>query len=107
VTSLARARTKEEIAAMSRKLGLLASPVMNMADVAAYRQYRERGLFAKLQIGEAGEIDAPIRFARFTDYSIQARRSAPQLSQHTAEVLASELKLSPAEIQALFVAGVI
>ena len=107
VAALARAKTKDEIAAMARKLGLLASPVMNMADVAGYAQYRERGLFAKIGIEREREIDAPIRFAQFSDYSIAPRRPAPQLSQHTAQVLEHELKLSKPEIQALFVAGVI
>jgi crotonobetainyl-CoA:carnitine CoA-transferase CaiB-like acyl-CoA transferase len=107
VAALARSKTKGEIAGMARKLGLLASPVMNMADVAAYAQYRERGLFAKVDAGPGRKIDAPIRFAQFSDYSIEARRAAPQLSQHTAEVLEAELNLSKPEIQALFVAGVI
>jgi crotonobetainyl-CoA:carnitine CoA-transferase CaiB-like acyl-CoA transferase len=107
VASLARSKTKAEIAAMARKLGLLASPVMNMADVAAYSQYRERGLFAQVSIEPEIKINAPIRFAQFSDYSIEARRPAPGLSQHTAEVLQAELGLSKPEVQALFVAGVI
>jgi crotonobetainyl-CoA:carnitine CoA-transferase CaiB-like acyl-CoA transferase len=107
VEALARAKTKSEIAATARKLGLLASPVMNMADVAGYRQFRERGLFAKVAIEREAVIDAPIRFAQFSDYSIESRRPAPGLSQHTAEVLEAELALSKPEIQALFVAGVI
>ena len=36
---LARSKTKAEIAEVSRRLGLLASPVMNMKDVAEYVQY--------------------------------------------------------------------
>jgi crotonobetainyl-CoA:carnitine CoA-transferase CaiB-like acyl-CoA transferase len=107
VAALARSKTKGEIAAMARKLGLLASPVMNMGDVAGYAQYRERGLFAKVGIERGREIDAPVRFAQFSDYSIASRRPAPHLSQHTAEVLEHELKLSKPEVQALFVAGVI
>jgi crotonobetainyl-CoA:carnitine CoA-transferase CaiB-like acyl-CoA transferase len=107
VAALARSKTKSEIAAMARKLGLLASPVMNMADVAAYAQYRERGLFARVGIDADREIDAPIRFAQFSDYSIALRRPAPQLSQHTGEILERELRLSKPEVQALFVAGVI
>jgi crotonobetainyl-CoA:carnitine CoA-transferase CaiB-like acyl-CoA transferase len=107
VAALARSKKKSEIAAMARELGLLASPVMDMADVAGYAQYRERGLFAKLGIEPGREIDAPIRFAQFSDYTIAPRCRAPQLSQHTAEVLEQELKLSKPEVQALFVAGVI
>lgn len=107
VAALAKSKTKDQIHASARKLGLLASPVMNMADVAGYAQFRERGLFAKTAVASGREIDAPVRFAQFSDYSIECRRPAPRLSQHTAEVLESELNLSKPEIQALFVAGVI
>jgi crotonobetainyl-CoA:carnitine CoA-transferase CaiB-like acyl-CoA transferase len=104
--SLARAKTKDEIGAAARKLGLLASPVMNMKDVGAYDQFRQRGLFTPVNVIER-EIDAPVRFAQFSNFSIETKRPAPRLSEHTAEVLTAELNLSSAEIQALFVAGVI
>lgn len=107
VAALAKSKSKNQIHAAARKLGLLASPVMNMADVAGYAQFRERGLFTKAPLGPGRELEAPARFAQFSDYSIECRRPAPQLSQHTAEVLTSELNLSKPEIQALFVAGVI
>ena len=105
--SLARSKSKAEIAEASRRLGLLASPVMNMKDVADYEQYRERGLFARVSLEAGREIDAPARFAQFSNYSIEVKRPAPKLSEHSAEILEAELGLSKAEIQALFVAGVI
>ncbi len=103
--SLARSKSKAEIAEASRRLGLLASPVMNMKDVADYVQYRERGLFTRVSLEAGREIDAPARFAQFSNYSIEVKRPAPKLSEHTAEILEAELGLSKAEIQALFVAG--
>lgn len=103
--SLARSKTKAEIAEASRRLGLLASPVMNMKDVADYTQYRERGLFTRVSIEAGREIDAPARFAQFSNYSIEIKRPAPKLSEHSAEIFEAELGLSKAEIQALFVAG--
>jgi crotonobetainyl-CoA:carnitine CoA-transferase CaiB-like acyl-CoA transferase len=107
--SLARSKSKAEIAAASRRLGLLASPVMNMKDVADYEQYRERGLFARVSLEppRGREIDAPARFAQFSNYSIEIKRPAPKLSEHSAEIFQAELGLSNAEIQALFVAGAI
>jgi crotonobetainyl-CoA:carnitine CoA-transferase CaiB-like acyl-CoA transferase len=103
--SLARSKTKAELAESSRKLGLLSSPVMNMKDVAEYVQYRERGLFAPVSLDAAREIDAPARFAQFSNYSIEIKRPAPKLSEHSAEIFEAELGLSKTEIQALFVAG--
>jgi len=103
--SLARSKTKAQLAESSRKLCLLSSPVMNMKDVAEYVQYRERGLFARVNVDAGREIDAPARFARFSNYSIEIKRPAPKLSEHSAEIFEAELGLSKTEIQALFVAG--
>ena len=103
--SLALSKTKAELAESSRKLGLLSSPVMNMKDVAEYVQYRERGLFTRVSVDAGREIDAPARFAQFSNYSIEIKRPAPKLSEHSAEIFETELGLSKTEIQALFVAG--
>lgn len=103
--SLVRSKSKAEIAEASRRLGLLVSPVMNMMDVAGYVQYRERGLFTPVSIEAGREIDAPARFAQFSNYSIEIKHPAPKLSEHTAQIFEEELGLSKAEIQALFVAG--
>ena len=102
---LARSKTKAQLAESARKLGLLSSPVMNMKDVAEYVQYRERGLFAPVSLEAGREIDAPARFAQFSNYSIEIKRSAPKLSEHSAEIFEAELGLSKTEIQALFGAG--
>ncbi len=105
--SLARSKTKAELAEGSRRLGLLASPVMNMKDIAEYVQYRERGLFTRVNLETSREIDAPARFAQFSNYSIEVKRRAPKLSEHSGEIFGTELGLSSAEVQALFVAGAI
>src|SRR5271167_2066553 len=105
--SLARSKTKADLAEASRRLGLLSSPVMHMKDVAEYVQYRERGLFAPVSVDASRAIDTPARFAQFSNYSIEIKRPAPKLSEHSAEIFEAELGLSKAEIQALFVAGAI
>lgn len=108
VTSLCRNKTKAELGAAARKLGLLAAPVMDMKDVAESEQYRERGLWTPVKIGTNGrEIDAPARFAQFSNYSIETKRGAPALSEHTAEVLKHEAGISLTELQALFIHGII
>jgi benzylsuccinate CoA-transferase BbsE subunit len=49
----------------------------------------------------------PSRFAQFSNFSIETRRPAPMLSEHTVEILEADLGLSRIEIQALFAHGVI
>src|SRR5271155_4277265 len=105
--SLARSKTKADLAEASRRLGLLSSPVMHMKDVAEYVQYREGGLFAPVSVDASREIDTPARFAQFSNYSIEVKRPAPKLSEHTAEIFKKELGILKTEIQALFVAGAI
>ncbi|MHB8382026.1 MAG: CoA transferase [Candidatus Binataceae bacterium] len=108
VTSLCRNKTKAELGAAARRLGLLAAPVMDMKDVAESEQYRERGLWTPVKIGSDGrEIDAPARFAQFSNFSIETMRAAPALSEHTAEILTLEAAISPTELQSLFVHGII
>ena len=108
VTSLCRNKTKAELSAAARKLGLLAAAVMDMKDVAESEQYRERGLWTPVKVGRDGrEIDAPARFAQFSNFTIETTRPAPALSEHTAEILKSEAGVSSNELQALFVHGVI
>jgi crotonobetainyl-CoA:carnitine CoA-transferase CaiB-like acyl-CoA transferase len=100
--SLTRNKTKAEFGAAARKLGLLASPVFSMKDVAESAQYRERGLFTSVAVAPGREIEVPSRFAQFSNFSIETRRPAPMLSEHTVEILATDLGLSRVEIQALF-----
>jgi benzylsuccinate CoA-transferase BbsE subunit len=108
VTSLCRAKSKSEIGAAARKFGLLAAPMMDMKDIAESPQYRERGLFTPVRITPDGrEIDAPARFAQFSNFKIETTRPAPSLSEHTADLLRSEAGISATELQALFVHGVI
>ncbi len=105
--SLTRHKTKAEFGAAARKLGLLASPVFSMKDVAESAQYRERGLFTSVAVASGREIEVPSRFAQFSNFSIETRRPAPMLSEHTVEILEADLGLSRIEIQALFAHGVI
>jgi crotonobetainyl-CoA:carnitine CoA-transferase CaiB-like acyl-CoA transferase len=105
--SLTRNKTKAEFGAGARKLGLLASAVFSMKDVAESAQYRERGLFTSVAVGPGREIEVPSRFAQFSNFSIETRRPAPMLSEHTVEILEADLGLSRGEIQALFAHRVI
>jgi crotonobetainyl-CoA:carnitine CoA-transferase CaiB-like acyl-CoA transferase len=98
--------TKSELVVLSQKHRFMAAPAMDMADVAGFDHFQARGLFTPQLVGDVS-IAVPARFAQFSDYQIEVRRPAPNLSQHTAEILASEVGLSSSEIQALFVHGAI
>ena len=107
--ALARAckrKTKAELIEISRTYRFMAAPAMTMADIAAFEHYRERGLFAPQTVGDK-VVDAPARFAQFSDYEIGVRRPAPALSEHTVEILTVFAGLSEPEVQALFGQGVI
>jgi benzylsuccinate CoA-transferase BbsE subunit len=107
IKALARSKTKYEFGAAARRLSLLASPVMTMRDVAESQQYRERGLFIEIEIAPGRKIEVPARFVHTSNFQIESKRPAPTLSQHTVELLESELNLSRLEIQALFAHGVV
>ncbi len=108
VRSLCLSKTKAELGAAARSLGLLTSPIMDMKDVAESEQYRGRGLWAPVSIRPDGrQLGTPARFAQFSDFAIEITRPAPMLSEHTVEILEAEAGLSSLEIQALFVQGVI
>jgi crotonobetainyl-CoA:carnitine CoA-transferase CaiB-like acyl-CoA transferase len=106
LTAACRARTKAEITAASRTHRFMAAPVMTMADVAAFEHYRSRGLFTAQGVG-SGTVEAPARFAQFSNYEIAVRRPAPGLSEHTVEVLGELAGLSLTEVQALFAQGIV
>lgn len=101
-----KARTKAEITEASKRHRFMAAPVMTMADIASFEHYRERGLFAPQDVG-GRTVDAPARFAQFSNYEIAVRRPAPALSEHTLEVLTELAGLSSTEVQALFAQGVV
>jgi benzylsuccinate CoA-transferase BbsE subunit len=108
ITILCSRKTKAELAKAARDYKFMAGPVNTMDDVARSNQFRERGLFTSVQIGPIQHaIAVPARFIQFSRHSIEVRRPAPALSQHTIDILTDELDLSADETQALFVHGVI
>jgi crotonobetainyl-CoA:carnitine CoA-transferase CaiB-like acyl-CoA transferase len=109
IAALCAAKTKDEFGAEARRRGFLAAPLFDMRDIGRSPQYRERGLWSSpVEVAPGGRTVAdPARFAQFSNYTIDVRRPAPQLSQHTADILGGELGLSPLEMQALFVHGII
>jgi crotonobetainyl-CoA:carnitine CoA-transferase CaiB-like acyl-CoA transferase len=108
ITDLCSRMTKAELAKAARDYRFMAGPVNTMDDIAASSQFRDRGLFDSVSIDPVRQsINVPARFIQFSNYRIEVRRPAPALSQHTIDILTSELNLSLNETQALFAHGVI
>lgn len=108
VRTACAAKTKAELGRVARDRGLLLAPAMDMEDIARSPHHRERGLWDRVPVPVAGRaVDIPTRWAQISDFVVSSRRPAPTLSQHSAEVLGSELGLSLTEIQALFVHGIV
>lgn len=105
VTAAVAPLTRMQVGEAAREHGFFAAPLLDMADIGTFAQYRERGLWVQQPLPDGVQIDAPARFAHFTGGSIEAGRPAPRLSEHTHELLTAA-GFSDDEIQALFVHGV-
>jgi crotonobetainyl-CoA:carnitine CoA-transferase CaiB-like acyl-CoA transferase len=81
------------------------SPVNELDDVFANPQVRHRGLAVPVVHPVAGRVDVLRNPLRLSDTPIEEYRSPPTLGQHTNEVLAEVLGLSPEEIDGLEKAG--
>jgi crotonobetainyl-CoA:carnitine CoA-transferase CaiB-like acyl-CoA transferase len=55
--------SKTDIGTAARAYGFFAAPLMDMADVAAFEQYAQRGLWARQQLADGVEIEVPACFA--------------------------------------------
>jgi benzylsuccinate CoA-transferase BbsE subunit len=100
-------KTKMELNAAARTENFLAAAFFDMADVLAHPPFSDRGAWVELPVDGGRTATAPLRFARFSNHSIELRRPAPTLSEHTQEILEGDLGLLPVEIEALFANGVI
>ena len=108
VAKACETRTKAELLEIAHARNFMAAPVNTMTDIGSFEQFLERGLFALTTIqGDGREILVPLRFAQFSNYSMELRYPAPLLSQHTSEIFSEWIGLSQTEVQALFVHGVI
>jgi crotonobetainyl-CoA:carnitine CoA-transferase CaiB-like acyl-CoA transferase len=97
---------KDEIGVAARTHGFFLAPLLDMADIAAFEQYTERGLWQPQTLANGRTIQAPARIVRSDSFDIEVRRPAPALSEHTHELLL-EAGLSGTEIQSLFIHHVI
>jgi crotonobetainyl-CoA:carnitine CoA-transferase CaiB-like acyl-CoA transferase len=94
----------EEVARRLNESDITWGPYQTPREVVQDPQARAAGCFVETPDGEGGSFTAPAGPARFPGADDGPKGPAPQLGEHTAEVLA-ELGYSNAEIEAMKAAG--
>lgn len=85
------AHTKAELHALAQERRLYISPIFTMEDVVKSPQLSSRGYWAEVEHPELERCFLyPAAFAQFSESSVQVRRRAPLLGEHTAELLGGE-----------------
>lgn len=99
-------KSRDEWGAIFDEQGLIWGPVLGLHEVVEDPQAQAIGLFPSIRHPERGPyptVNAPMRFDRA---DVRPRGPAPQLGEHTKEVLAG-IGLSAGEAQTLFDQGVV
>ena len=102
--------TREELTQGSLIRRILLFPVATPSDLRRHPQLEAREYYASLEHPELGAVvDYPGAFIKSGDGSPVAalRRRAPQVGEHNAEILGSELGLSAGELESLRRTGAI
>lgn len=80
-------RTLEEWAPSLDAHNLIWAPALTVKEAVADPQARARGAFAKIEHPEAGEIEVVDTPVKFSKARVGVRGPAPELGQHTEEIL--------------------
>ena len=99
-------RTKLEIWHSAQEAGVLSAPVNAASDLVNDKEFRRRGAFAEIDHPVVGTLLYPGRPFIMNESPWRIRRPAPQLGEHTSEVL-SELGYAKKDIEQLRRQGVI
>jgi crotonobetainyl-CoA:carnitine CoA-transferase CaiB-like acyl-CoA transferase len=94
----------DEIARRLDAADLVWAPVQTPAEVAADPQAQAAGAFVDLEDGQGGSYRSPAAPARFPGADLDSRPRAPDLGEHTREVLAAA-GYAPEAIDAMFASG--
>jgi crotonobetainyl-CoA:carnitine CoA-transferase CaiB-like acyl-CoA transferase len=96
----------ESLAAMAQA-GVVAAPVLNVADIAADATYAERGNIVTIDDPDVGPLRMQGVIPRLHNHRGDIFRQAPRLGEHNDEVYRGELKLSAEELSGLRAAGIV
>ena len=97
--------TREDAVRMLLDLGFSAGPVYSVKEVYESEQLRKRQAFIEIEDGLGGTIRTIGTPVKFSGLRLPSPRRAPFLGEHTAEVLAEVLGLTPAELDRLGMSG--
>ncbi|MCH7553803.1 MAG: CoA transferase [Chloroflexi bacterium] len=103
----ARTLTKQEIFDACRDVGCPVAPFADAEEIATSPQLEERGFFQEIDHPQAGRFHYPTAPYKMSETPWSARRPAPLLGQHNADVLSGRLGLSGEELTMLRANGVI
>ncbi len=93
-------QTTARVIEMFRAARLPVAKVRTIAEAAGDKHNEERGIFCKLKQGD-GTVKVPDFPAKLSETPAAPGAKAPALGEHTDEILAQYLALTPAEIKSL------
>ena len=98
---------RDELLAKLEKFGVPASPILNIEDIFAHPHYQARENIIEVEHPRLGKIKMPGIVPKFEKTPGSVRHIAPDLGEHTEEILMTYLNLSAVEIQELKKEGVL
>jgi len=100
-------QNKRDIAEKAQAIGLNATPVFDIGEVAEDRHNKERGFFVEIEHPVAGTFKYPGAPFKLQEGGWQIRRPAPLLGQHNYEIYQDKLGYTDQDISNLESSGVI
>lgn len=98
---------RDELLALLERHGVPASPILNIADIFEHPHYRERENIIEVEHPRLGKVKVPGIVPKFEKTPGSVRNIAPDLGEHSEEILRRYLQLSGSEIEELKVKGVL
>ena len=80
--------THDEALSIMREAGATVGPIYSIADIAADRHFVDRGIIVDVEDKQFGSLPMHNILPRLSDTPGTFRRPAPELGEHTAEVMA-------------------
>jgi crotonobetainyl-CoA:carnitine CoA-transferase CaiB-like acyl-CoA transferase len=97
----------EVVMASLEKAGLAFSPILSVQEITENEHYKARGSIATMEHPRLGPLKVPAVVPRMSNTPTREFEPAPELGEHTAEILANWLGMDALAIEALASDGVI